>query len=123
MLKTLLLTAISACFSMIAFAQDCTDMLQTKIEQYFLNIRPKPDSLSSINCEFIKQRLGSGDVFLDFLSTNLNNQPTFFLTIVPKNGASKTIFIPQLNGTSVVADETETRSRIEIGRASCRERR
>jgi len=97
---------------MIAFAQDCTDMLQTKIEQYFLNIRPKPDSLSSINCEFIKQRLGSGDVFLDFLSTNLNNQPTFFLTIVPKNGASKTIFIPQLNGTSVVADETETRSRI-----------
>ncbi len=112
MLKTFLLAIMCASLSIEARAQDCTEMLQTKIEQYFLNIRPKPDSLSDINCDFIKQRLGAGDVFLDFLITNLNNQPTFFLTIIPKTGSPKTIFIPQLKSTSVVTNDTGTRSNI-----------
>lgn len=95
-----------------ASAQECNDLLQTKIEQYYLNIRPKPDSLQAIHCDFIRQKLGVNDVFLDFLSTELNNEPIFFLTIIPKTGDAKTVAIPQLKNSTVTKEDSGTRSTI-----------
>ena len=90
-------------------AQDCDELLQNKIEQYYLNLRSKPDSLPSINCNLIQQRLGVNDVFLDFLSTTLNNEPVFIVTIVRKTN-SDVIFIPQLaNKTSAKVSGDSTR--------------
>jgi CHAT domain-containing protein len=90
-------------------AQDCNDLLQNKIEQYYLNLRSKPDSLSSINCTLIQQRLGPNDVFLDFLSTTLNNDPVFIVTVIKKTSAD-VVFLPQLiNKSSVKTQGDSTR--------------
>ena len=89
-------------------AQDCNELLQTKIEQYYLNLRAKPDSLSAINCSLIQQRLGPNDVFLDFLSTTLNDDPVFLVTVVRKN-SSDVVFVPQIKSKTASVTSEDTR--------------
>lgn len=98
-------------------AQTCSDLVTAKLEQYFLNIRQKPDSLSFINCAYIQSRLSDNEVFLDFLSTTMNDAPIFFLTIIAKNKPTQVEIIPQLKTNGKVQADTGTRSSI---RASTR---
>lgn len=102
-------------FSIGLRAQDCNEVIAAKIQQYFLNVYPKPDSLAAVNCSLIKQRLSEGEVFLDFFSTTLNNAPVFFVTIVSWNAAPVTEVIPQLSTKEASSADTGTRASFKGG--------
>jgi CHAT domain-containing protein len=111
MKKSICILLLFRCIAV--FSQDCSDLLQNKIEQYYLNLRSKPDSLLYINCTLVQQRLGINDVFLDFLSTTMNNEPVFIVTVIRKTKAD-VAFVPQLKGHSVSKETSDTTRGISI---------
>ena len=93
-------TILFLLISVSALAQDCDELLKFKAEEYYINVKNKPDSLNQLSCKLIQRQLEPGSVFIDISEAEMNHQSEFLVLIILPKGEPEVIEIPMKQDTS-----------------------
>ncbi|RYY40600.1 MAG: CHAT domain-containing protein [Chitinophagaceae bacterium] len=75
---------------------DESDFIQAKVDQFYVSVERRPDSLASVRWRLVQQRLRADEVFLDFLFTEFNDQPCYITSVIRSTGIPQVVVVPAL---------------------------
>lgn len=113
-----LITLLSFALLPYAKGQACNEFLRFKIDQYYTNVKNKPDSLEKLSCELIAQKLEEKEVFIDFLEPFGSDASVFLVIIIKRSGAPVIIDIPVLSQGAGQPASANTKLEEELGRGT-----
>lgn len=119
-LRTVLITLLSLALSPCVKSQQqaCNEFLRFKIDQYYTNVKNKPDSLDKLSCELIAQKLKDKEIFIDFLEPFGSDASVFLVIIIKKSAAPVIIDIPVLSTPSKQPVSASSKLEEELGRGT-----
>lgn len=117
-LRSVLITLLSFALLPCAKSQACNEFLSFKIDQYYTNVKNKPDSLEKLSCELIAQKLKEKEIFIDFLEPFGSDASVFLIIIIKKSAPPVIIDIPVLSAPSQQPVSTSAKLEEELGRGT-----
>ncbi|RYZ19130.1 MAG: hypothetical protein EOO16_20745, partial [Chitinophagaceae bacterium] len=95
---------------------DASDFIQAKVDQFYVSVERKPDSLAQVNWRLVQQRLRPGELFVDFLLTEFNDKECFLTSIIRPSGLPEVVIIPRLQESGKSVKQANARG-IDVGNA------
>ncbi|RYY65654.1 MAG: hypothetical protein EOO12_06455, partial [Chitinophagaceae bacterium] len=95
---------------------DASDFIQAKVDQFYVSVERKPDSLAQVNWRLVQQRLRPGELFVDFLLTEFNDKECFLTSIIRPSGLPEVVIIPRLQERGNSVKQANVRG-IDVGNA------
>lgn len=117
-LRPVLITLLSFALLPCAKGQACNEFLSFKTDQYYTNVKNKPDSLEKLSCELIAQKLKDKEIFIDFLEPFGSDASVFLVIIIKKSAPPVIMDIPVLSAASRQPVSTSSKLEEELGRGT-----
>ena len=95
---------------------DASDFIQTKVDQFYVSVERKPDSLAQVTWRLVQQRLRPGEIFIDFLLTEFNDKECFLTSVIRPSGVPEVVVVPRLQASGKSAAQAGMRG-IDVGNA------
>lgn len=79
---------------------DESDFIQAKVDQFYVSVERRPDSLAEVRWRLVQRRLKPGEVFLDFLFTEFNDQACYLASVIRNDGIPQVVVVPALKASN-----------------------